>query len=474
MVLGRIVNDVGGLLTTIVLARLITPAELGHAAIALIVPMLALILAYEGFGSALVQRRSVTPEHFATALSLSVASGLAMTLGLVAFALTVGDDVFDPTTAELLVIISPTFLIGGVSANSRAYLTRDVRLATIANLELLSFVVTTVLSVGLVVAGFGTYGLVIGALFGFTAEAVVATILARPRRPRFDPDRAREIFSYGGFAMMNGLGFVMRRQSPFLVMGAVADPRSTGLLLRAYQAGAENQGRITNVLGRMAFPVMSRASTTDDLALLRHRMTSVNALIVLPLIAAFVLTAPDLVRVVYGEQWIEAVLPAQILALAGVALALNVGTDGLMLATGRSRELMIFTWAGVAGVVGAVVVVHDEGLVAVSTALAAVYLAQLIVAQTVLLRIAGIKDTRFFATVAAPIIASGVAYVAGAGALEAVGEAGAGLRILVPSLVVAAAYLGALRVAFPESWRQLSTVIQRIVNRGGRAKSVET
>lgn len=49
--------------SNIALTRLVAPAEFGSAAVALVLPMLATILAFEGFGSALVQRKTVTPAH---------------------------------------------------------------------------------------------------------------------------------------------------------------------------------------------------------------------------------------------------------------------------------------------------------------------------------------------------------------------------------------------------------------------------
>ncbi len=67
----RIVAEVLGLATTVLLARLISPAEYGTAVVVLILPMLASILTFEGFGAFLVQVRTCTREHVGSAVLLS-------------------------------------------------------------------------------------------------------------------------------------------------------------------------------------------------------------------------------------------------------------------------------------------------------------------------------------------------------------------------------------------------------------------
>ena len=71
----RVVAEALALATTVLLARLVSPAEYGIAVIVLILPTLATVLTYEGFGAFLVQRRSCTREQVGSAVLLSIASG---------------------------------------------------------------------------------------------------------------------------------------------------------------------------------------------------------------------------------------------------------------------------------------------------------------------------------------------------------------------------------------------------------------
>ncbi len=458
MAVARVVLDGGGFVASIVIARLLSPAEMGRAAIALIVPMLATILAYEAFGSALVQRAAVTKADWSTSAFLSLVGGALLSITLASFALTLATDVFDARTAELLLIISPAFLVAGISANSRAQLFRELSISRVQLAEVASFVVGTTVSIGLAIAGFGSYALAIGALAGITADAAVVVPAARPARPRFERSSARSIVGYGGFSALNGFAFVLRRQSPFIVLGTSASPADAGLFYRAYQVGAENQGKVTNIVARLAFPLMSRTANGEDLDRVRRGMTRINALVVVPLLGLLVVTAPVLVPWIYGSQWTSAVLPAQILALAGAALALNVGTEQVLLASGKPRQLMWFTAVVATAIAVATAVAAPYGVTTVALVVAGVYLVQLAFAQRWLLgRVAGIQDRSFWATAAPPLVASLVAGVA----TEAIELLIAGFAdfavVALSTLVFGASYLACLRLIFPSSAASLSS-----------------
>ena len=75
---------------------------------------------------------------------------------------------------------------------------------------------------------------------------------------------------------------------------------------------------------------------------LRSRVMRVNATVIFPLLALFVAVAPEVVPWLFGEQWEPAVVPAQILTIAGMARMINNGTPAVMLAAGKPRVLLYF------------------------------------------------------------------------------------------------------------------------------------
>src|SRR5688572_10568697 len=80
----RVATEVVTFASAVALARLIPPSEFGEAVVPLILAPLAVILTFEGFGSALVQRATVSREHVEAAMLMSVAVGLALTVAVLA------------------------------------------------------------------------------------------------------------------------------------------------------------------------------------------------------------------------------------------------------------------------------------------------------------------------------------------------------------------------------------------------------
>lgn len=457
LLLSRIVVDLGGFLATIAIARLLTPEEMGRAAVALVFPMIAVILTFEGFGAALVQRPSITPAHLRTSMAMSLSMGVLLTSALAGFALLWGESVFDDETAALLALVSPVFVIAGFSTNSRAQMQRKLEFALLTKIELAAFVLLTVVGIGSAAGGAGERSLVWGALAGQTLEAVLLCLVVRPPRPKLYGRAVRDIGSYGGFAAASGLTFVLRRNIAYIVLGAGSDPTTTGLFFRAFQLSAENQGKISGIMARVAFPVMSRSSSFEDVSRIRARTVSVNAIVILPLLGILCATAPGLVPLVYGDHWAPAIEATQILCIAGAAFALMSGADVLGLALGHPRAVLGFNLAGAGLTFAAVGATAHLDLETVCWAISLSNLFLLVIAQWWL--VAGVARMPFWSLVddAAPA-------VLGAALLTAVclplypwlaNALPTGLAVLTCSAVGGAVYLVYLRLLFPASLADL-------------------
>ena len=81
--LARLVAEVLALGSTVVLARLIPPAEFGHAAVALGFAAIALGISWLGFGTPLIQMPSIEREDVEVATFLSVGTGLILMIATI-------------------------------------------------------------------------------------------------------------------------------------------------------------------------------------------------------------------------------------------------------------------------------------------------------------------------------------------------------------------------------------------------------
>jgi lipopolysaccharide exporter len=464
--LARFATELLLLGSMVVLARLIPPSAFGMFAVALIVQELATIVSSEGVASALVQRKSIERRHLqgGGALGLLIAGTLvAATLLLT---VVVVRPVFGGETAFLVVLMTPWFLLGALGAPSFAVLRRRLDFRRLAALDLINSIVRSASSVVLATAvGLDAPALVLGGLAGAGAMTLLALLFAPVPFPRWRTQAVRDLLSYGGPASLAGLCWVGFRNGDYAIIGARLGAAQAGFYWRGFQLAVEYQRKISMVMTSVAFPVLARAASADELFALRRRMVRQLTIVVFPLLASLVLLAPVAVPWLFGPAWEPAVLPTQILAGAGAATVVIDAVGSVLMAMGRARAMLGYGVAHFIVYVGAVLFASRWGLAGVSVAAVTVHLVFLAVAYEVLLHGRTERTLRFLWDDVSAATVSCLAFVAAAYPIDlAFQGSGAGpiAQMTAVGAIGACAYLCALRFWFPEAWRDLGALVRRV------------
>jgi lipopolysaccharide exporter len=463
--IARVCGESAQLIAAVALARLIVPAEFGHAAIALILVPLAAILTFEGFGSALVQRKEIERRHMETATLASIAAGLVLS-ATTWIAAPLLAPLFGERTAELVQLAAPLFAIAAISAVSRSVLWRALDFRAISLIETGALALGSAAAVALALTGMEGEAIVLGAIAGSVAASVMFLVAVPPARPRWHGEHLRQIVGFGGPASGAGLLHVAITNVDYTILAARLSSAQVGFYWRAFQLGVVYQDKISGVMMRLAFPVYSRTRDLAELARLHERATRVHAAVVVPLLAVLIVTAPVLIPWVFGPEWGPSVLPAQILAVAGMVAAILTGFAQVLLAAGRPRELLWFNVVLLVVYAGAVFATVGQGIVAVAIAVVAVYLAQLVAVYAVLFRkVVGIPVSRMVSDLA-PAVAGGLALLAVGFPLARVMREASLPPALIVMTVGAAGLLvhaAVLRSFFPAVWGDLTALARRVL-----------
>lgn len=464
----RIVAEILALATTVLLARLVTPAEYGIAVVVLILPMLATILTFEGFGAYLVVTRSLTREQLGSAALLSIASGLLLTALVFFLSPLVAEPIFGAGTSELAQLCAPVFLIASFGSVPRALLQRRLDWKWINLTEIIQLIGVSAASLALAFAGLGSEALILGQMIGAVGVTAVLLVVAPGAPPFWDRASARSIVKFGAPAAVAGLSATLQRNVTFLVLGGRVGAAQVGLYWRAYQLGVEYQSKISLITYRVAKPVLTRAERMEDLREIRTRLLRINTTLIFPLLALLIVLAPDVVPWIYGPDWSGAVLPTQVLAVAGLWTVLLAGIDPPLIAVGRPGALAIFNVAMVVATGTTAWFTAPMGITAVAVGMAICQLVLLLAAQFFLLRpLVGVPMRESLGDGAAALVCSGVLVLT---MLPVADLLRASLETLPLALVVAslglAVYAACLRILSPSAWGDLHTLFVRVL--GGR------
>ncbi len=460
----RVVIEVILFSSTLAIARLVDPAAQGRAAVAMVFPIVASIFTFEGFGSALVSSKLPTRADSRTAMTMSLVAGFAFGGLIVLGAVTIGPSVVGRDTAHLIVLSSPSFAITATTCVSRAQMMRDLSFDRMSRNDVMTTVAGTASTVGFAIAGFEARALIYGIVVSSIVDMGLQFRYAPPVLPGWSRESAGRIFAFGSWASLSGLILTLQGNIDYLILGVTLPARLVGIYYRSFAFGVLYQGKITYVLTRMMFPLMARARDPKELRRVRERAVEFNAMVALPFLGLIVALAPLMVPILYGDQWRGAIEPTQILAVAGMATALNSGSTGPALALGQTRRLALVTFVTLVIYGIAILSATPYGLIVVCIAAATAHTVMMLVCQRYLIdKVIGLPAKQIAIDTGPAMVATIGAGLAAAASAQVLTFLPALLNITVSGLIGLVVYGIVMRLLFPRRAERLLAVIQRIL-----------
>ena len=305
------------LATLAILARLLSPTEFGIFAAAVTVIELARPLGSLSVDHALVQSKSLSAETvaFASLFAIGLSSIVALLIVINADAVRLLYD--DPEVPDLLAALALSLPLSTVSGLLLAVLRRKLAFRELSITVLLSSAVAAMTSVAVAVLGGGVWALVAGYYADLVLRAFFALRLVRLRlvRPRLG-DEARRLLRFGGGTTLSLTLNFWALHGDYVVIGSALGAKPLGFYSRAYQLISTVPGMLGNLHNMVLFPAFSRAQS-DRTYLQRALLvgTEATAALTLPLCAWGLVLGPEVIVVLLGPGWDEAILPFQILSL---------------------------------------------------------------------------------------------------------------------------------------------------------------
>lgn len=327
---------------TPIVASLLNPADYGIAGMAMVYVGLVQLVTDFGLGAAIVQRRELDEDQIAQLGGVSLLFGLAFCGVSIALAPSVARFFDNPAVEPVVIALSVLFVASGFQTVPRALLNRDLhfrRLATLDGAEALSNIAVTL---PLAVMGFRHWALVVGAITG----RMVSTLLAlwwRRHRLRI-PTRLDAIagpLRFGAHVIGSSLAWYTFINADLTIIGRRLGSVALGSYSIAMTLASIPVDRLSALVARVSPAILAKVQH-DPPALRRYvlALTEGTALLTFPAAVGLALVAREFVLVVLGEEWIAAVLPLQLLALAAVLRSVTPLFSQVLVATGNSRLTM--------------------------------------------------------------------------------------------------------------------------------------
>jgi O-antigen/teichoic acid export membrane protein len=278
-----------------------------------------------GLSAAMVQRAQLTERHIRTAFTFSLLIGAGVTVLIASAAPAAGALMRSTDVVPVVRILSVTFCIRAISVVADALLQRRLDFRRQFYIDSVSYLVGYgAVGVSLALAKWGVWSLVWGSLIQASLASVWRVCAVRPpMRPLLGEHELKDLLPFGVGATANAIVNSLARNGDNFVVGRWNGPASLGLYSRAYALMNLPHAYGISAMSGVLFPALAQVQREPARVRRGYLLsTQLTALLVAPVMGAMAVAAPHLVPGVYGSHWTGAVVPLQILCVAGYFRAL--------------------------------------------------------------------------------------------------------------------------------------------------------
>ena len=328
-------------LVSLILARLLTPADFGLIALLGFFSGLSLVLVTGGLSLALVQRHDTSPEEESAVFWCNLAAISLLAGVMVAIGPLLARFYEQPMLEPLMWVAAAQVILAALGAVHHALLSRRLAFKQLTKCGAASSVASGALGVAAALAGWGVWALAVQMIVASLVYSI-ALWLALPWRPRLRVrlTAARRLWSFGFWVSLSSILDVAYSQGFALIVGKLHGVRDLGLFGRAQSVQSLPLAAFA-ALQRIALPLF--AERINDPEGLRHGFRTAISLTMLPtvpMMAGLALVADLLIVVLFGEQWRDAAPILAILAAAAVLTPMHALNLNLLLARGESKHYL--------------------------------------------------------------------------------------------------------------------------------------
>ena len=326
-----------GFVSTLMLARLLAPADFGLVALATaLVAALELLTSFR-FDVALIQNQSALREDYDSAwtLNLLLAVGLAILLLIVAVPAAALFD--DPRLSSIICVLALSSIMDGAQNIGIVNFRKDLNFGK-------EFTFVTIRKISSVVVGvttawmFRSYWALAAGILTSSAVGLAASFVMHTYRPRPCLAATRRLLAFSKWLIADNLIQFLRTRASDLLIGKLAGAGSLGLFNLAQETATLAQSTVTAPINRALLPAYARLQ--DDLDSLRKiylATIGITTLIAVPMAVGIAAVAPLFVPILLGDHWLESIPLIEVLGFASAVSMCGSGAPVIYVALGRPR-----------------------------------------------------------------------------------------------------------------------------------------
>lgn len=331
-------------INTVIMARLLLPADYGVVAMAMIVVGLIQTMMDFGAATAIFRKEKASDDFVNSAWTLRLLQSISVALLLMAVSWAAAASFNEPRVLAVIWVLALGVVVQGLTNIGLVLAQKSFQFSVDFKVKVVSKIISVVVALG-----FGLWlrdyrALVAGMLVGFVAECLLS-YLWHPYRPRWRVKEIPEIWGITKWLMLANIGDYVLQRVDELVASKYFSTSQFGVFTMGKELGQLPVSEVGPALVRSILPVLS--SIQGDRARTRAAIVKTVAAantLTLPIAFGVAAIAPLLTAVVLGPNWVEAGPFVAIFALSSSTRFMLSPLESLLILDGHTRPLSKVVW----------------------------------------------------------------------------------------------------------------------------------
>jgi lipopolysaccharide exporter len=336
MVGARLVDRLIGIISTLILARLLVPGDFGLVAMATAIGGILDLLGAFSFDLALIQNAKAERRHYDTVWTFNVLFGLVCGFGLVALAHVAAGFYSEPRLELVMYALSLSYFFNAFNNIGVVAFRKELNFGQEFKFMFWRRIATFVVTISAAFLLRSYWALLLGMTFGRMVGLVMSYTM-NDYRPRFTLSALSELFGFSKWLLINNALFFLLHNGCTFVIGRMYGAASLGIYSVSYEISSLPSSELVAPINRVMFPSFSKMKQIEEISRAYLKLFGLITLTILPVGIGIAAVAEPLVLTALGSKWTQAIPLIQLLALHGAVSATQTNNGTVWLALGKPR-----------------------------------------------------------------------------------------------------------------------------------------
>lgn len=343
--LGKGAGKLISFVNTLILARILAPEDYGLLAMAMVFIGILGFFSDMGLGMAIIQKNGITKKQTSAVFYLAIVNSVLLATLLFFTSGFIASWMESETLEPILATMAWLMITNAMFVVPESLLAKEMQFKLISFVEFITIVLQCVTTLLLAIYDYQVWALVIGTMTASVIKLVLFFLLSKWRPCRFvGVSAAFSLLRYGASVTYSRVTWFVYTNISILILGKMNGEKQTGIFSMSQSLANLPTEHCTNLVVQVASPLFSKVQgELNSLTNALCRLTAGIAFLTFPMLAGVIVTAPELVIVLLGDKWVDAIVPLQLLCVMGFCKAIDPLITQALISSGRASVAAHYT-----------------------------------------------------------------------------------------------------------------------------------